>query len=89
MLRGERMSSPSRELRDTIRAVFDLMQGAVDEVVGKPSRHGAIGAWALVHGLSVLVAERQLVPDLQEPERLSAAVADITRIYVAGLRADR
>lgn len=89
MLRGERASPPSQELRETSRAVFDLMQGAVDEVAGKPSRHGAIGAWALVHGLSVLAAERQLLPDLQEPERLSAAVADITRTYVAGLRANR
>lgn len=86
MLRGERAGLPSQELRATSQAVFDLLQGAVDEVVGKPSRHGAIGAWALVHGLSVLAAERQLSADLLVPEALTALVANITEAYVSGLK---
>ena len=62
------------------------IQGAVNEVVGKSSRHGAIGAWALVHGLSVLAAERQLSADLLVPEALTALVANITEAYVSGLK---
>ena len=84
MLRGDRDGS-NDPVRAAGQAAFDLMAETVARRTGAPCREGAVGAWALVHGLSILVAERQLAPDLLEAERLGALVRTVTEIYVAGL----
>jgi Tetracyclin repressor-like, C-terminal domain len=44
---------------------FEALREAIDGVVPEPSRRvAAIGAWALVHGLSHLIADNQLPMDL-------------------------
>ncbi len=88
MLRGDRDGS-NDPVRAAGQAAFDLLATTVARLTGAPCREDAVGAWALVHGLSILMAERQLAPDLLEAERLGALVRSVTEIYVAGLSARR
>jgi AcrR family transcriptional regulator len=84
MLRGER-GVPNEELRAAGQAAFNLLQAAVDDLAGTSSREGAAGAWALVHGLSILAIERQLAPDLLELGRFEVVVRDVTKMFETGL----
>ncbi|WP_375454507.1 TetR/AcrR family transcriptional regulator [uncultured Methylobacterium sp.] len=50
------------DLEDAAAAAFAILEGAVDaEGGGMPG--AALRAWALVHGLAHLVAERQIAPE--------------------------
>ncbi|MCC5968673.1 MAG: TetR/AcrR family transcriptional regulator [Pararhodobacter sp.] len=87
MLRTERTEQTDDDLHEAGQAAFNLLQSAVSAIAGKPCRDDAIGAWSLVHGLSILVAERQIAPDLLERARLKALVAQVTDTYARGLQA--
>lgn len=69
---------------------FEALRQAVDAVAPEPSRRAAaIGAWALVHGLSHLIADRQLPQDLLAEDELDALIENVLAIYRQGLAPPR
>jgi AcrR family transcriptional regulator len=65
---------------------FEALRQAIDAVAPEPSRRAAaIGAWALVHGLSHLIADNQLPPDLAAEDKRDALIEDVLTIYRQGL----
>jgi AcrR family transcriptional regulator len=77
------------ELHAAALSAFEALRDAAAS--GPPrepsaARHGAVGAWALVHGLAHLVADGQLAEDLAADG--GAALAEtVLAAYAAGLRA--
>jgi hypothetical protein len=68
---------------------FEALRQAIDVVVPEPSRRAAaIGAWALVHGLSHLIADNQLPQDLLADDELDALIDNTLAIYQQGLAPD-
>lgn len=77
------------ELREASLAAMEALRGAAAEAgpaSGPRARHGAIGAWALVHGLAHLIADGQLARDLGA-EGHAALIADALETYATGLAA--
>lgn len=73
-------------LKTVAERSFDALRQAIDAVAPEPSRHAAaIGAWALVHGLSHLIADRQLPVDLLADGKLDALIENVLTIYLPGL----
>lgn len=71
---------------EEIRRSFGQLQSAIDAVAPEETRQAAaIGAWALVHGLSHLVADRQLPRDLAADGKLDALIETVLAIYRLGL----
>jgi AcrR family transcriptional regulator len=72
------------ELEQAAQEAFDVLQRATLDR-GSPSPHDtALGAWALVHGLSHLVVDNQLTQDLQEDAANGRLLERIAEVY--GLR---
>jgi Tetracyclin repressor-like, C-terminal domain len=68
------------------RAQFEALREAIDAVGPEPSRPAAaIGAWALVHGLSHLIADNQLPMDLAGEDKRDALIENVLAIYRLGL----
>lgn len=74
------------ELKTVAERSFKALQHAIDTVAPEPVRHAAaIGAWALVHGLSHLIADNQLPQDWAAEDKLDALIEDVLAIYRQGL----
>jgi AcrR family transcriptional regulator len=74
------------ELKTVAERSFKALQHAIDAVAPEPARHAAaIGAWALVHGLSHLIADNQLPQNLAAEDKLDALIEDVLAIYRRGL----
>jgi AcrR family transcriptional regulator len=67
------------------RSVQSLRRSIAGVALQETQRAAAIGAWALVHGLSHLIANRQLSPDLLAEGKLDVLLATVLRIYEQGL----
>jgi AcrR family transcriptional regulator len=76
------------ELQAAGRSAFAILEAAVQAEAGpNTARPAAAAAWALVHGLAHLAADRQFAADLAgTPERLDALVQAATGIFLTGLR---
>jgi hypothetical protein len=66
---------------------FEALRQAIDAVVPEPSRR-AVGAGALVHGLSHLIADNQLPQDLLADDEIDALIDNVLAIYRQGLAPD-
>jgi hypothetical protein len=76
-------------LKVVARRSFEALRQAIDAVVPEPSRRAAaIGAWALVHGLSHLIADNQLPQDLLADAKIDAFIDNVLAIYRQGLVPD-
>jgi AcrR family transcriptional regulator len=64
---------------DVIREVIGQLPGVQDK------RSATLGAWALAHGLSHLIADHQLPLDIAEGAPLDALVTNILKVYISGL----
>jgi AcrR family transcriptional regulator len=74
------------ELKTVAERSFKALQQAIDAVAPEPAcRAAAIGAWALVHGLSHLIADNQLPQDLLAEDKLDALIENVLAIYRQGL----
>ena len=76
------------ELQATARRAFGILEEVVQAETGpKTARPAAAAAWALVHGLAHLAADRQFAPDLAgTPQRLNRLIEAATGIFLTGLR---
>jgi len=73
-------------LIDVAGRSFEALREAIDAVVPEPSRRAAaIGAWALVHGLSHLIADNQLPMDFAGEDKRDALIENVLAIYRQGL----
>ena len=66
-------------------AAFAPLRAAVSALCGRPARDETVGAWALVHGLSMLAADARLSGDLREPARLAQMVDRVVAAYARGI----
>ncbi|MGH6830872.1 MAG: TetR/AcrR family transcriptional regulator [Methylocella sp.] len=65
---------------------FEALRQAIEAVAPEEMRRAAaIGAWALVHGLSHLIADRQLPQDLAAEDKLDTLIETVLEIYRQGL----
>jgi AcrR family transcriptional regulator len=65
---------------------FEILRQTIAEAApAQTQRAAAIGAWALVHGLSHLIADRQLPDDLSVDATLDALIENVLAIYGQGL----
>jgi AcrR family transcriptional regulator len=76
------------ELQSAARRAFGILEEVVQAETGpKTARPAAAAAWALVHGLAHLAADRQFAPDLAgTPQRLDGLIETATGIFLTGLR---
>jgi hypothetical protein len=75
----DRQSYP--DLEQAAQDAFEVLQRAtVDR--GSPSpREAALGAWALVHGLSHLIVDNQLAQDLHEDAASGQLLERVAEVY--------
>lgn len=74
------------ELKTAAERGYKTLCAAIDAVAPEAARRAAaIGAWALVHGLAHLIADRQLPPDLVAEDQLDALLENVLAIYRQGL----
>jgi len=50
-----------------------------------PTKVGAAAAWAMVHGLTTLMIEGRIDPDLKEPEKRDAFIEQVITVLATGL----
>jgi hypothetical protein len=75
------------ELKAAAGRSFQILWQTIAPVTHEEARHSAaIGAWALVHGLSHLIADRQLPQHLLSSEKLDTVIEGVLAIYRRGLR---
>ncbi|MFC3230454.1 TetR/AcrR family transcriptional regulator [Marinibaculum pumilum] len=72
-------------LATAAEAAFAPLRAAVTALCGRPARDETVGAWALVHGLSMLAADARLSGDLREPARLAQMVDRVVAAYARGI----
>src|SRR5262245_34105726 len=78
--------SPFAELTAAAQRSFEILSRAIEALTPKNVRQAAaIGAWALVHGFSHLVADRQLPEELAAQDKLSGLIESALAIYRKGL----
>jgi AcrR family transcriptional regulator len=66
-------------------AAWSQLENAVAELTGRArAADGAVAVWSSVHGLSMLVMERQLPPQIS----LHVATETVMRTTIAGLKAE-
>lgn len=83
----DRQSHP--ELEQAAREAFGVLQRATLDGGSPSPRDTALGAWALVHGLSHLIVDNQLTPDLHEDAASGRLLDRIAAIYgLSTLRED-
>jgi AcrR family transcriptional regulator len=75
----DRQSHP--ELEQAAQEAFGLLQRATLDSGSPSPRAAALGAWALVHGLSHLIVDNQFSPDLQEDAASGRLLERIAAIY--------
>ena len=73
MFGPELVKDPFPALKAVAERSFEVFRAAV------------IGAWALVHGLSHLIADHQFPPDFAGEDKLDALIEDVLAIYRQGL----
>lgn len=74
------------ELQRVAGRSFETLQRAIDAVAPEETRRAAaVGAWALVHGLSHLIADKQLAHDLISNNNLDLLIEHVLMIYRQGL----
>ena len=75
----------SADLEASSAHAFSKLSAAVSSLTGAHRREATVGAWALVHGLAILISDRQLAQDLMQGDQLDRLVEVTTATYVAGL----
>jgi AcrR family transcriptional regulator len=75
----DRQSHPN--LEQAAQEAFGFLQRATLDRGSPSPRDAALGAWALVHGLSHLIVDNQLTPDLQEDAASGRLLERIAAIY--------
>lgn len=88
MLRRPGPVAEDPDLAAAAEAAYAPLREAVAEICGRPARDETVGAWALVHGLSMLAADTRLAADLRERRRLDRLVARVTAAYARGIAAE-
>lgn len=68
------------DLDRAAQAAYAVLLGASGPQ-GQASREGALGAWAMVHGLAHLIVDDQLAPDLREDARQAVLLGKISKAY--------
>jgi AcrR family transcriptional regulator len=82
----------SHALEDTAGAAFEVLAGAIKrcqqagEVRAGPPRELALGAWAIVHGLAILAADRQLANRGFSSDGPLVLAREVTQQLYLGLR---
>jgi AcrR family transcriptional regulator len=73
-------------LKTAAERSYQILWQAIETVApAERRREAAIGAWALVHGLSHLIADRQLSRDLTAADNLDSLIENVLAIYQRGL----
>lgn len=73
-------------LKTVAERSFESLRQAIEAIAPEAARRAAaIGAWALVHGLSHLIADRQLPQDLAAEDNLDTLIETVLAIYRQGL----
>lgn len=87
MFGPELEKDPFPELKSAAERSFAILRQAIDAAL-PPAAHraAAIGAWAIVHGLSHLIADRQLPTELAADAKLDALIEDVLAIFREGLQ---
>jgi len=86
MFGPELVKDPFPALKAVAERSFEVLRQAIEAIVPVETRRAAvIGAWALVHGLSHLIADHQFPPDFAEEDKLDALIEDVLAIYRQGL----
>lgn len=75
----DRQSHP--DLKQAAQEAFSLLQRATLDRGSPSPRDAALGAWALVHGLSHLIVDNQLTRDLQEDAASGRLLERIAATY--------
>lgn len=75
----DRQSHP--DLAQAAQDAFGVLQRATLDRGSPSPRDAALGAWALVHGLSYLIVDNQLTQDLQEDAASGRLLERIAAIY--------
>ncbi|WP_230534454.1 TetR/AcrR family transcriptional regulator [Microvirga roseola] len=75
----DRQSHP--ELERAAQKAFGVLQRAALDGGSPSPRDAALGAWALVHGLSHLIVDNQLAQDLQEYAASGRLLERIAEVY--------
>ena len=75
----------SPDLESSTAEAFSRLSVAVSRLTGTHQREATVGAWALVHGLAILISDRQLAEDLMQDDTLDRLVEVTTATYLAGL----
>ncbi|WP_246216108.1 TetR-like C-terminal domain-containing protein [Microvirga makkahensis] len=75
----DRQSHP--DLEQAAQDAFRVLQHATLDRGSPSPRDAALGAWALVHGLSHLIVDNQLNQDLQEDAASGRLLERIAAIY--------
>jgi AcrR family transcriptional regulator len=86
MFGPELEKDPFPALKTVAERSFEALRQAIEAIAPEKTRRAAaIGAWALVHGLSHLIADRQLPQDLVAEGNFDALIEDVLAIYRQGL----
>jgi len=75
----DRKSHP--DLEQAAQEAFGVLERATVDRGSSSPRDAAIGAWALVHGLSCLIVDNQLAQDLQDDAASGRLLERIAAIY--------
>ena len=74
------------DLRAASRQAMDALQSAMRSEGVEGAREAAVGAWALVHGLAVLLVDDQISKDLTTKPARERLISVVTDVYGTGLR---
>ncbi|QBR71496.1 TetR/AcrR family transcriptional regulator [Beijerinckiaceae bacterium] len=86
MFGPELAKDPFPALKAVAEQSFEALRQAIDAITPEETRAAAaIGAWALVHGLAHLIADRQLPPELFDPADDEGLIENVLAIYRLGL----
>lgn len=72
------------DLAQAAQDAFEVLQRATLDRGSSSPREAALGAWALVHGLSHLIVDNQLTQDLREDAASGRLLERIAEIYGLG-----
>ena len=89
MFSSEISKDDHTDLRAASRQAMEALQSAMRSKGVEGAREAAVGAWALVHGLAVLLVDDQISKDLTTKPARERLISVVTDIYGTGLRRRR
>ena len=89
MFNSEISKDDHADLRAASRQAMAALQSALRSEGVASAREAAVGAWALVHGLAVLLVDDQISKDLTTKPARERLISVVTDVYGTGLRRRR